>query len=179
MTERRRRLIWWLTVAGALGFLAFVGLGREPLAAGGGPGGAWMADATPQAGPFLELWVAIAFLAGVAANLVTLIKVNQKQKREVSFSFEPASKMEFERHVESNRQEHAQLATKLSGVERGWAEKLGVVEHGLAREMQEMERRLNAADEERTHALHNRVNEILGEMREIRGELRGGRVDRK
>ena len=35
----------------------------------------------------------------------------------------------------------------------------------------EMERRLNAANEARVEKVHNRINEVLGEVRELRGEV--------
>ena len=41
----------------------------------------------------------------------------------------------------------------------------------LAPEIVEMERRLSEKDEERTKQLHDRLNDILGDLREIRGEL--------
>jgi hypothetical protein len=128
-------------------------------------------DATPQAGPFLELWVAVAFLAGVAANLVTLFRVNQKQKREVSFSFEPASKMEFERHVESNRQEHAQLFAKLGGVERGWNERLMGVHKELLERIDARFAEMQREDRESRRVLHERINEVLAAVSRIQGKM--------
>lgn len=70
------------------------------------------------------------------------------------------TKPEFNAHVARNLQEHDHFFKKVSGVERG-----------LSREMQEMERRLNTIAEERTVKLHDRLNEILGDMREMRGEM--------
>lgn len=46
---------------------------------------------------------------------------------------------------------------------------------GVRKEMVEMERRLNKADEDRTISLHNRLNEILAEVSEVRGQIRGTR----
>ena len=39
------------------------------------------------------------------------------------------------------------------------------------REINELERRLNAANEARFEKVHTRINEVLGEIRELRGEL--------
>ena len=44
-------------------------------------------------------------------------------------------------------------------------------------EMGDMERRLNATDEERTGHLHDRFNELLQAFGELRGEMRRGRKD--
>src|ERR1043166_1130323 len=41
----------------------------------------------------------------------------------------------------------------------------------VSREIPEMERRLNAANEVRVEKVHNRINEVLGEVRELRGEV--------
>jgi len=128
-------------------------------------------DATPQAGPFLELWVAVAFLAGVAANLVTLFRVNQKQKREVSFSFEPASKVEFERQVESNRQEHAQIFAKLGGVERGWNDRLTAVHRELLERIDARFAEMQREDRESRRVLHERINEVLAAVTRIQGKM--------
>ena len=39
----------------------------------------------------------------------------------------------------------------------------------VSREIPELERRLNAANEARFEKVHNRINEVLGEVRELRG----------
>jgi hypothetical protein len=59
------------------------------------------------------------------------------------------AKSEFRDHVLRNDQEHDNFFKKLGGVERG-----------LTRELQEMERRLNASDEARTSKLHDRLNNL-------------------
>lgn len=42
----------------------------------------------------------------------------------------------------------------------------------VRKEMVEMERRLNKADEDRTTGLHERLNEILAEVSEMRGQMK-------
>lgn len=59
------------------------------------------------------------FLAFFAANLATVWAVTRKQKREIHFGFEPASKAEFDRQAAANEQVHRDLFSKLGGVERG------------------------------------------------------------
>ena len=41
----------------------------------------------------------------------------------------------------------------------------------VSREIPELERRLNASNEARFEKVHTRINEVLGEVRELRGEL--------
>src|SRR5687767_7356399 len=79
---------------------------------------------TPDPKMFTELWVIAAFLLGVAVNVVALVMVGRKQKREVSFSFEPASKEDFEAHIAQNQREHENLFSKIGGVERGISQRL-------------------------------------------------------
>lgn len=58
------------------------------------------------------------------------------------------------------RQERRESATKLE-------EQIRTV----SRDIPELERRLNAATEARVEKVHNRINEVLGEVRELRGEI--------
>ena len=41
----------------------------------------------------------------------------------------------------------------------------------VSREIPELERRLNASNEARLEKVHTRINEVVGEVRELRGEL--------
>ncbi len=65
-----------------------------------------------------------------------------------------------EQELNELRQERRETAAKLE-------EKL---EH-VTRDIPEMERRLNAANEARLEKVHTRINEVLGEVRELRGEI--------
>jgi hypothetical protein len=65
-----------------------------------------------------------------------------------------------EQEVQELREERREAALKLE-------EKLELV----TREIPELERRLNAANEARFEKVHNRINEVLGEVRELRGEV--------
>ena len=66
-------------------------------------------------------WGIVITLTTVGANVAAVVLAfsNRKQKREVSFGFIPASKDEFDKHVENNKSEHEQLFSKIGGVERG------------------------------------------------------------
>ena len=55
-----------------------------------------------------------------------------------------------------------------AGSRKGIYEKIEAVRE----EMAEMERRLNAADESRTEGVHDRVNQILEAVGELRGEMK-------
>jgi hypothetical protein len=70
------------------------------------------------------------------------------------------SKGEFKDHVVLDLQEHSNLWSKIGGLERG-----------LQKDIKDMELRLNASDEQRSSALHDRVNEILAAVSELSGRI--------
>jgi ABC-type protease/lipase transport system fused ATPase/permease subunit len=57
-----------------------------------------MNTSTPEAGSFLQFWIVIGFIAVIGVNVLNFFTLlsNRKQKREVNFAFEPASKEEFD-----------------------------------------------------------------------------------
>lgn len=64
-------------------------------------------------------WGVILVMTTIAANIAVIFGTRQKQRREVSFEFEPASKEAFATHVIENREAHEQIFSKIGGVERG------------------------------------------------------------
>ena len=71
------------------------------------------------------------------------------------------------RRIKAIEQELSELRTE----RRESAAKLEEKIETVSREIPEMERRLNAANEARVEKVHNRINEVLGEVRELRGEV--------
>ena len=57
-------------------------------------------------------WQIVFTMTTIAANIAIIIGTRQKQKREVSFEFTPASKEEFDAHTESTRENFAALRTE-------------------------------------------------------------------
>lgn len=79
----------------------------------------------PLDGDLLVKLLALALVVGqVVAIWLGISNRSQIQKREVTFEFTPASKELFDVHVRSNREEHDQLHTKISGVDRGSRDRL-------------------------------------------------------
>lgn len=74
-----------------------------------------LAQAAPNPSAFSEFWIIVAFLAAIAANLVTVIVLlaNRKQKREVSFTEEPASKREFDAHCKVTHDNFEQVRAEM------------------------------------------------------------------
>lgn len=64
-------------------------------------------------------WGVILVLTTIAANIAVIIGTRQKQKREVSFEFEPASKVALDTLSTENTKVHEQIFAKIGGVERG------------------------------------------------------------
>lgn len=90
-----------------------------------------LAETAPTGLQWNGFLVVCSFLAFFAANLATIWAVTRKQKREVHFGFEPASKTEFSDHVSKNSSDHKDLWSKIGGVERGANERLVVELRGL------------------------------------------------
>ena len=61
----------------------------------------------PDGNSFLNWWLALGLVVSVLGNIATpiiILVINaRKQKREVSFTFEPASKQEFDKHVQDTK----------------------------------------------------------------------------
>lgn len=127
-----------------------------------------LADALPSAN---TLWLALNSLMAFAAALATVGLFLNSRKRQQSELYpqplrvEAAEKFvghkEFQAHVEWNLREHENLFRKIGGVERGHAEKMD-------QKFSELQRSTEAGREK----LHERINEILGEVRELKGEIR-------
>lgn len=84
--------------------------------------------AAPEANHLLQFWLilSLTFSTLVSAATFIVMLANRKQKREVNFAVELASKAEFDRHVEKNEREHENIFTKLGGMDRGQSSKLSV-----------------------------------------------------
>jgi len=71
------------------------------------------------------------------------------------------------RRIETVEQELKELRQERRETAANLEQKL----EGVTRDIPEMERRLNAANETRLEKVHTRINEVLGEVRELRGEI--------
>lgn len=83
------------------------------------------AQATPpDSTHLLQLVLIVSLFATIASAIATVVNVvsNRKQRREVNFAFEPASKVEFDKHSEENKRAHEHLYTVISSKERGLRE---------------------------------------------------------
>lgn len=95
----------------------------------------------------LKNWILIA--AGVIVIIVQAKELfGAKKRREVSFEQEPASKIEFDRHVDANEQVHRDLFAKVGGVERGAREgmekKFDLLRNERAHDIAKIQSDLNA-----------------------------------
>lgn len=76
-------------------------------------------------------------------------------------------KTDFDAHVAANAETHDGIFRKIGGVERGVGEKL----ERIRSEMHDMELRLTKHGEERAEKTHNRINEVLSAVSELRGQV--------
>lgn len=85
------------------------------------------AAAEPNPVDLYKTLVVLQFLGGLVllgAQLIALARTNKAQKREVTFGFEPASKVEFDRHVKLTNQTLEKLAKDSDERRRAIYEKL-------------------------------------------------------
>ena len=132
-----------------------------------------LAQTAPDPHSFSQFWIIIAFIAAVGANLVTIVVLvsNRKQKREVSFGFEPASKTEFEKHADWNRREHENLFAKIGGVERGANQRCDMHTREFREILDVKLTELMNANNVGREKLHDRINEVLEAVAELRGRV--------
>lgn len=107
-----------------------------------------LADATPDANSFLQFWLILSLIFSTLTAIGTFLVMvsNRKQKREVNFAFEPASKDEFEKQRDHCTKRHAELFTAIeqadSGISDKTEKKIETIRHevvGIAREVSEVQ----------------------------------------
>jgi hypothetical protein len=127
------------------------------------------AAATPEAGFLLNLIVAV--------NVAAVFGL-KKQKREINWAFEPASKREFDEHVRASKKdfdEHVRAneaameqITKEASARRQLI--YSKIEQSEARVMQAIEA-LRKENKDDTACVHDRVNDVLKAVSELRGRI--------
>lgn len=77
-------------------------------------------NSTPEPNSFLQFWVIVAFLVMIGSQLVSIVVslVNRKQQREVTFSFEPASKKEFDLFTATTNANFVQIREEMKADRR-------------------------------------------------------------
>jgi hypothetical protein len=80
-------------------------------------------------------------------------------------------KSTFDRALQKNDEEHKQIFAKINGSDRGVHQQFEAVR----KEMHEMELRITSCGEERTTKVHDRVNQVLEAVSELRGEIKRSR----
>lgn len=75
---------------------------------------ALFAATNPDPNYLYQFLLVISFLGNIVTMIVALVFRNKAQKREVSFSVEPASKKEFDKHLEDCSAMHARVAEDLN-----------------------------------------------------------------
>ena len=117
------------------------------------------------------IWLALNSLMGFAAALATVGLFLNGRKRQQSelypqpLQIEAAEKFvgqkEFQTHADWNLREHESLFRKIGAIECAQNERMD-------QKFSELQRSAESGREK----LHERINEILGEMRELKGEIK-------
>jgi hypothetical protein len=132
----------------------------------------------------IAAWLACAAFVMMLLNQAFRLKerlLGQRQGQEIfpkpleiKTVADPATKEYCDRnHQASSRRMESleQALADLRQVRRDSTAKLEEQVRTLSRDIPELERRLNAATEARMAKVHDRINEVLGEVRELRGEI--------
>jgi hypothetical protein len=135
----------------------------------------------------------IGFAAWLACASFLLMLANQAFRFKQRLLGEKNSQQIFPQPLEVNpvrdpasrdfcERNHQAASIRIQAVEQELAEvraerrdsaaKLEAQINTVSREIPEMERRLNAANEVRLEKVHSRINEVLGEVRELRGQVK-------
>jgi len=132
-------------------------------------------DSVPIA---IAAWLAcLAFVLVVALLIVKVAQAIRGKplasdvRAEASERF--TQKAEFKEHVEWNRREHENLFSKIGGVERGTLARMDDISNEWRKFAEQGMREIVASNNQGREKLHDRINEILREVSEIRGELKG------
>lgn len=113
---------------------------------------------SPDAATAWQVVLTLGVLLTLLANAVIIIRTGRAQKREVSFGFEPAGKVELEKHIEWNRREHENLFSKIGGVERGLTARCDTKHADLEKEQRSSLTRI-----------HSRIDDVLVAVSELKG----------
>ena len=122
---------------------------------------------------FWKFWCIISSLTAVLASLSQIISLflNRKERREVTFAFDPAGKEEFDKHAARNEQDHRDLFARIGGVERGAIARMDAmkreIEAKLDHKFDEFAREHNASRDK----LHERINQILQGVARLEGRV--------
>lgn len=133
------------------------------------------AQTSPTPATVYEFVMLFALVASIAGNIAMVLSARKVQKREVNFGFIPAAKAEFDKHVEENKREHENLFSKIGGVERGQTARMDAVSEQWRTLVDKKMGELLRSNDEGRQRLHERIDEILGAVSELRGEMRARR----
>lgn len=117
-----------------------------------------LCEITPEPKSLGEFLIVLGFLASVAVNVVTLMGQRTKQKREVTFAEQFVSQEQMDA-----------IARRVDMVERQI--------EAMRSELKDDKTEILKAGEDRAEKLHNRINDVLQAVSQMRGELHARRMD--
>jgi len=140
------------------------------------------AQLTPPVG--LAAWLACAAFVLMLANQAFRLKerlLGEKnlqqifpQPLEIRSVRDPVSREHCDRNYQASARRIEAIEQELAELRQERREMTAKLEEkfeSVSREIPELERRLNAANEARLEKVHHRINEVLGEVRELRGAV--------
>ena len=124
---------------------------------------------------FLVLMALLAVAGTIYGFVGNKTRTIDPQPLEVRGAAEFVPRKDFEHLRDENKREHEMLFAKIGGVSRGAEANLQT----MRQEIHGMELRLNTANEERSSKLHDRINEVLEAVSELRGRCDSCHPDHK
>ena len=134
----------------------------------------------PDANIAWNVILTIGVLVTIVAQFVIIGRQSRKQRREVSFEFESASKKEFDQFAATTNANFIQVREEMKA-DRA-ANQIHASERSktLFSQIEKVEARLDTKLEEtrlelsgKTDDVHTRINEVLSAVSELRGEING------
>ncbi len=134
----------------------------------------------PDANFVLQLLLAAVLIGNALAIWLSIANRRSLQKREITFSFEPASKEEFTAHVERNQKEHDQIFARIGGAERGLGQKVEAMDTDWHQFIEQKFATMIATDHASRTEIHKRINALEKDTAGTRAavELQTGQLGR-
>lgn len=121
-------------------------------------------------------WTVFIVVCSALANVVTvLVGLGWRRQQVDNFEgFVPASKEEFERHEDEDRNEHEKLHTRINDMDRGGNARTDGLIAKLEARMEVKFTELSSQDRVGREKTHDRINEVLRAVSRLEGRTGTG-----
>jgi len=137
---------------------------------------------TPNPDPNIawNVILTLGVILALVAQFVMILKSNKAQKREVEFTFVPASKMEFDQFAATTNANFVQVRSEMKSDREANQVHASERSKTLFAQIEKVRTELDGKMEEtrlelsnKTDDVHTRINDVLSAVSELRGEIKG------